>query len=823
MTMRSGGVHGLGVVDTIYEEQEELYQSSPEINTSNSRRLEYKDSCIPRDRSSWIVFENGEYNSPDHVSDGMKSTQNHGALHRSVCSWYKATGFPTSVTIHILGCSFELHKFPLVSRSGYFKRELMDAKEIYLNPPGGARIFELIAAYCYGSTILMGPSTVAAIRCASEFFEMTEEQYRGNLCRRSQLYFQDVILKNWDDTIEALRSCEELHPIARELEIVNACVEALALLACSEIMNEKQGSTSIPLTPMELAFDGDRHMENYEKDWLIEDLLTLPIDYFRQIMESIRRQGNYEGFIGRALVLYVDRWVYDVIKPHGHMKGKDSEMKNLLESIIRLLPVEKEDTVPVSFLFGLLRCAFAWNVGKECRFRLEIRIAGQLDQARLADFLLPLMKKNDIGDDRETVYDGYRSNSETPCEEEIYVVDTSPEVDSMQHIVSLFMSLQTDVGDDSDYSTLYSEGNASSRSSSSSNPTVCNVSKIWDEYLTEIAVCPWISPTKFLDFVETVPSFSRPAHDQLYKAIHTYLKNHPQTSNAERLDICKTLNCQKLSQETCFHAVQNDFMPLRMIVQAMYIHQLQANRTPTSQITRLPPRSSSTRALTLEKNVSNNKKPSAHDMPHPLSKSESRKHEGRDSSLGFLLKQNSVIGQASNLKSDMDETNSRLRNLEEEMACMRKKINGSIREKKNNSDSVTAEDELSDKLRENSDFKRLHSVTKGCGGGGIAQRLIKSLQKLSLGRSRRSSSLKPTENQNASAKSKWASDWQIRDEDESSALELDSTSLDQQIRRSRQSHSIPPVSVSSSHSEINVARDKSMTGRRSHERSRSIS
>lgn len=85
----------------------------------------------------------------------------------------------------------------------------------------------------------MGPSTVAAIRCASEFFEMTEERYRGNISRRSQPYFQDVILKNWDDTIEALRSCEELHPIAQEVEIVSACVEALALLACSEIMNSR--------------------------------------------------------------------------------------------------------------------------------------------------------------------------------------------------------------------------------------------------------------------------------------------------------------------------------------------------------------------------------------------------------------------------------------------------------------------------------------------------------------------------------------------------------------------------------------------------------
>ena len=73
-------------------------------------------------------------------------------------------------------------------------------------------------------------------------------------------------------------------------------------------MNEKQGSTSIPLTPMEIGFDVGVHMENHGKDWLIDNLLMLPIKYFRQIMESIRGQGNYERFIGRALVLYVDRW-----------------------------------------------------------------------------------------------------------------------------------------------------------------------------------------------------------------------------------------------------------------------------------------------------------------------------------------------------------------------------------------------------------------------------------------------------------------------------------------------------------------------------------
>ena len=99
----------------------------------------------------------------------------------------------------------------------------MHANEIYLNPPGEARIFELIVAYCYGSTILMGPSTIVAIWCASEFFKMTWKHYKGNLCRRSHLYFQDVILKNWEDAIGSLCSYKGLHAITQELEIVRAC------------------------------------------------------------------------------------------------------------------------------------------------------------------------------------------------------------------------------------------------------------------------------------------------------------------------------------------------------------------------------------------------------------------------------------------------------------------------------------------------------------------------------------------------------------------------------------------------------------------------
>lgn len=62
------------------------------------------------------------------------------------------------------------------------------------------------------------------------------------------------------------------------------------------------------------------------------------------------------------------------------------------------------------------------------------------------------------------------------------------------------------------------------------------------------------------------------------------LQAHPNTSQDDRLLVCRTLNCQKLSQDVCTHAVQNELMPLRMIVQAMFMQQLQTRTVLTSHL-----------------------------------------------------------------------------------------------------------------------------------------------------------------------------------------------------------------------------------------------
>ena len=55
-------------------------------------------------------------------------------------------------------------------------------------------------------------------------------------------------------------------------------------------------------------------------------------------------------------------------------------------------------------------------------------------------------------------------------------------------------------------------------------------------------------------------------------------QEHPHLSSEEKASVCKYLNCQKLSQEICIEAVQNELMPLRLIVQALFAQQLHTHQ-----------------------------------------------------------------------------------------------------------------------------------------------------------------------------------------------------------------------------------------------------
>lgn len=58
---------------------------------------------------------------------------------------------------------------------------------------------------------------------------------------------------------------------------------------------------------------------------------------------------------------------------------------------------------------------------------------------------------------------------------------------------------------------------------------------------------------------------------------------HPEISKEEKKRLCRSLDCQKLSAEVRAHAVKNERMPLRTVVQALFFDQESSAKGASSQ------------------------------------------------------------------------------------------------------------------------------------------------------------------------------------------------------------------------------------------------
>lgn len=222
----------------------------------------------------------------------------------------------------------------------------------------------------------------------------------------------------------------------------------------------------------------------------------------------------------------------------------------IVEAIVSLLPTQsRKSTVPMAFLSSLLKSAIFALTSISCRSDLERRIGLQLDQAILEDILIPA---NSNGNNHSPMYD----------------------VDSVLRIFSIFLNLDEDEVDDNqlrDESEMVYDFD-SPRSPKQSS--ILKVSKLLDNYLAEVAMDSNLNSTKFVALAELLPDHARIVNDGLYRAVDIFLKVHPNIKESERYRLCKTIDCQKLTQEACSHAAQNERLPVQMAVQVLYFEQI---------------------------------------------------------------------------------------------------------------------------------------------------------------------------------------------------------------------------------------------------------
>ncbi|XP_075514862.1 BTB/POZ domain-containing protein SR1IP1-like [Primulina tabacum] len=467
------------------------------------------------------------------------------ATMKRTSEWVFSQEIPTDVTVIAGGTSFSLHKFPLVSKSGYIRKLVSESVDADLSIiklpdiPGGADAFELAVKFFYGVNFEISAENIAMLRCAAEFLEMTEDYAVGNLIGRTEAYINEVALTSLAGAVFILHSCENLFPVAENVKLVNRCIDTIAFIAC------RDSQFAVPVEPKsEELYDSVSYNFPVSKpivDWWAEDLTLLRIDLFQRVIVKMISMGFKKYALGPILMLYAQKSLRGLeLFGKGRKKidtKQQYEKRVVLEMMVGLLPREK-NSMPVSFLSMLLRAAIFLDTTFACRLDLEKMMASQLGQAVIDDLLIP-------------------SYSLTG--------DTLFDVETVQRIMMNFFESRMElnrVGYDVDQYYV-------------SHPSheMEIVTRLMESYLAEIASDHNLSVPRFLDFAELIPEQCRVTDDGMYRAIDIYLKAHPELSDMERKKICSLMDCQKLSREACAHAAQNDRLPAQTVVQVLYHEQ----------------------------------------------------------------------------------------------------------------------------------------------------------------------------------------------------------------------------------------------------------
>ncbi|KAL8161648.1 hypothetical protein V2J09_013137 [Rumex salicifolius] len=505
-----------------------------------------------------------------------------------------------------------LHKFPLLSKCSLLQKLCAESPspsqhQIIQLPdfPGGKEAFELCAMFCYGITITLSAYNIVAARCASEYLQMTEDVEKGNLICKVEVFLNTCILHGWKDSIVTLQSTKPYHMWSEELRITSRCIEAIAFRVMAHPSkvslshsHSRRGQNDLPAC----------------KSWWGEDMPELGIDLYWRTMIVIKSSGKVSSsLIGESLQIYASRWFPtkpSASEPNPEIAvDRNSKHRLLLESIVSLVPAEK-GAVPCSFLIKLLKAANKLGASSSSKMELARRVGIQLEEATVKDLLIPSASEaSDV-----TKYD---VDIVISILEQFVSQVPSPPTSPSRTKEGFERRRRSRSAENIDM--VFQE---SRRSSSASHSSKLKVAKIIDGYLMAVAHDVNFPLSKMISIAESIPDFARVEHDDLYRAIDTYLKAHPDLSKSERKRLCRILDCKKLSVEACMHAAQNELLPLRLVVQVLFYEYARA-AIAGNTVTDLP---ANIKALLAKQDDDN---PSSRHRPAFLSTSASIRAEDR--------------------------------------------------------------------------------------------------------------------------------------------------------------------------------------------------
>ncbi|XP_024987238.1 BTB/POZ domain-containing protein At5g47800-like [Cynara cardunculus var. scolymus] len=453
---------------------------------------------------------------------------------------------PSDLTIRINNITYLLHKFPLLPKCGLLQllcsgrghagSVTLDLHDI----PGGEDAFELCAKFCYGIKIDLSAHNFVPAICAAMFLRMIETVGDGNFVSKLEVFFNSCILEGWKDSIVALQTTERFPEWSESLGIIRRCIDSVV----DKILTPPP-KVRWSYTYTRPGYAQKKHHKSAPKDWWTEDIADLNVDLFRCVVNTVRSTNMLlPQLVGEALHVYACRWLPDFTRGRPDPETSTASQltqeklvngKKQLEMIVILIP-EDRGSVSVGFLLRLLSMANLLRVSPAINMQLIKKCSLQLEEATLNDLMLP--------------------SHDSCADHHIY------DIELVGSVLEGFIT---------QWRKSYSRDEYLLR----------KVGEIIDSYLQVVSMDANMPVQKVVSLANVLPEFARPEHDILYKTIDIYLNEHPQMSKEEKKHLCSILDCHKLSAEACAHAVKNEKLPLRIVVQVLFFEHEKHGRKST--------------------------------------------------------------------------------------------------------------------------------------------------------------------------------------------------------------------------------------------------
>uniref|UniRef100_A0ACD5VMI1 Uncharacterized protein n=1 Tax=Avena sativa TaxID=4498 RepID=A0ACD5VMI1_AVESA len=289
-----------------------------------------------------------------------------------------------------------------------------------------------------------------------------------------------------------------------------------------------------------LAAYSAEHARSSPEPRVFDDTCMDDVESFARTVAAVKSKPRPD-LLASVLSHYAAKWLPEVassasgrfLLPPESPTATWLKKRLLLESLVAALPppdAPADDGITCDFLLRLLRAGSMVGADAALLRELEARAARRLDQASLAAVMVPAFGHAPV---------------------------TLLDVPLVLRLVRGFLK----------------EGGKGAGGGAGAR-----VARLVDAYLAEAALEAGLRPTELEELARAVPAHARAADDALYRAVDTYLKAHPGAGKEERKLLWRLIDPRKLSAEAAGHAVQNDRLPVRSVMQVLFSEHGKLNR-----------------------------------------------------------------------------------------------------------------------------------------------------------------------------------------------------------------------------------------------------